>query len=191
MNMVTLNRIDRSRRLILSAYRSLLHLSTAFVGRPRVPKPPPVAIAVGVAYSCLMRSFAISTLLLLAGCDAWPTVIDNRTDKQIVIQWFHRDYDHWSAPFPIRAGLATRLARAHWIQDIVGIRIKDNRRVYSLSNADLRRLDKACESSELSRRYGTASDCYLIYLGTGRVRLTAQAPPNIAYEQLGNGSRSD
>jgi hypothetical protein len=80
------------------------------------------------------------------------------------------------------------LARAHWIQNIKGLRIRDGGRSFSLSDQVLRRLEGACPSSELARRISAAGDCYLIYLGQGRLQVMADAPRGLKWEQVGNGS---
>ncbi|WP_206379095.1 hypothetical protein [Sphingomonas sanguinis] len=135
-----------------------------------------------------MRSSIYLLLPLLAACDAWPTVVDNRTQSQLAVRYLHRDYDHWSAPFPISAGKAMPLARAHWIQDIRALRIEDAGRSYSVSGDALERIKHACPSSELGRRFSAAGNCYLIYLGDGRLKAMASAPPRLEYEQVKNGS---
>jgi len=135
-----------------------------------------------------MRSFTLAVLLLLAGCDAWPTVVDNQTRSAITVRYRHRDYSQWSAPFPIEAGLAMPLARAHWLHDIVDIRIQDGNRSYSLSGSSIRHLESACPSTKLGRKYGFSPNCYLVYLGKGRMSVTAQQPQNLQYEQIENRS---
>ena len=135
-----------------------------------------------------MRPLVLLLLPLLAGCDAWPTVVDNQTHSEVSVRYLHKDYDHWSATFPVSAGKAMRLARAHWIQDIDGIRLRDGSRSYFLSGKTLRRLDSACPSNEIARNLSVAGDCYLIYLGQGRIQMTVTAPRALQYEQFGNGS---
>jgi hypothetical protein len=135
-----------------------------------------------------MRSFVYLLLPLLAACDAWSTVVDNRTQSQLTVRYLHRDYDHWSAPFPVQAGKAMPLARDHWIQDIRALRIQDATKSYSLNGDGLQRIKDACPSSELGRRFSTAGNCYLIYLGGGQLQTMAAAPFGLEYEQVGNGS---
>jgi hypothetical protein len=135
-----------------------------------------------------MRSFVYLLLPLLAACDAWPTVVDNRTHSQLMVQYLHRDYDHWSSAFPVSAGKAMALARAHWIQDIRALRITDGTRSYSLSGDALRRVQNRCPSTEVGRRFSTAGNCYLIYLGAGRMQTMADTPQGLQYEQAGNGA---
>lgn len=135
-----------------------------------------------------MRTFIFLLLPLLAGCDAWPTVVDNRTRAPVMVRYLHKDYDHWSAPFPIPAGKAMPLARAHWIQDIRAMAIKDGTRSYAVEGAALRKIQDMCPSTEIARRFSTARNCYLIYLGRGRLQTMAVAPEGLEYEQVGNGS---
>lgn len=135
-----------------------------------------------------MRSFLYLLLPLLAACDAWPTVVDNRTQSQLTVRYLHKDYDHWSAPFPVSAGKAMPLARAHWIQDILALRIEEATRSYSMSGEALQRIKDACPSTELGRSFSAAGNCYLIYLGGGRLQTMAAAPQGIEYEQVPNGS---
>ena len=135
-----------------------------------------------------MRSFVLLFLPFLSGCDAWPTVVDNRANSQLMVRYLQKDYNHWSGSFPISAGKAMPLARAHWIQDIRAIQIKDGVRLYSLSGDAMRSIQDACPSSELERRFSTAGNCYLVYLGKGRLQTMAVVPQGLEYEQVGNGS---
>lgn len=138
--------------------------------------------------SSWMRSSIYLLLPLLAACDAWPTVVDNRTQSQLTVRYLHRDYDHWSAAFSVSAGKAMPLARAHWIQDIIALRIEDEFRSYSVSGGTLRRIKDACPSTEIGRRFSTAGNCYLIYLGDRRLQTMAATPLGLEWEQAGNGS---
>lgn len=141
------------------------------------------------SYTAFMRTFFILGIALaLTACDAWPTVVDNRAQGPISVRYLHQDYDYWSAPFPIKAGFAMSFARAHWIQEIRGLRIKDGGRDYGWSAAGIARLASACPSSEFSRRFSGAGNCYLVYLGGGRLKATADLPIGLQYEQIGNGS---
>ena len=148
----------------------------------------PIADVRATAYPSWMRSSIYLLLPLLAACDAWPTVVDNRTQSQLAVRYLHRDFDHWSAPFPISAGKAMPLARAHWIQDILALRIEDGSRSYSVSGDALQRIKDACPSTEIGRRFSTAGTCYLIYLGGGRLQTMAATPRGLEWEQAGNGS---
>lgn len=135
-----------------------------------------------------MRLLIFLLLPLLASCDAWPTVVDNRTNSQLSVRYLHRDHDHWSAPFSVSAGKAMALSRGHWIQDIRAVRIRDGAESYSLAGDALLRVQLACTSSDLGRRFSTAGNCYLIYLGEGRFQITAVEPRGLQYEQVENGS---
>ena len=135
-----------------------------------------------------MRSLVVLSGLLLAGCDAWPTVMDNRTPAAISVQYLYEGYDHWSARFPVSAGKAMPLSRAHWIQGIRGLRLQEGGQTYFLSDQALRHLESACPSTELARRFSAAGDCYLIYLGKGRLHAMAATPEGLQWEQVGNGS---
>lgn len=135
-----------------------------------------------------MRSFVLLLLPFLSGCDAWPTVVDNRTDAQLMVRYLQKDYDHWSSSFAICAGKAMPLARDHWIRDIRAIQIRDGARLYSLSGDGMRLIQDACPSTEMERHLSTAGNCYLIYLGKGRLQTLAVVPQGVEYEQVGNGS---
>ena len=134
-----------------------------------------------------MRRYVLAIGLLLTGCDAWPTVVDNQTAVPITIRYLQRDYDHWPAAFPVKPGIAIRLAGGHWIQDILGFEIKDREHIYRVPNEAIRRLERACPSNQLSRNVSFASDCFLIYHGEGRISVTAKEPNGIQFEQFGSG----
>lgn len=135
-----------------------------------------------------MRSLALLALLLLTGCDAWPTVVQNDAEASITFQYLHRDYDHWSAKFPIGAGFAMPLSRGHWMQDIAGIKIADGRKRYEWSEQAVRRLSKACPSSKAGRNLGYAENCYLTYQGGGRVVATNHTPADLNIAGVNKGS---
>lgn len=80
------------------------------------------------------------------------------------------------------------LARAHWVQDILALRIEDGFKSYSVSGGALQRIKGACPSTEIGRRFSTAGNCYLIYLGDGRLQTLAAMPLGLEWEQKGNGS---
>lgn len=134
-----------------------------------------------------MRPFVFLLLPLLAGCDAWPTIVTNKTNAPVMVRYLHRDYDHWSAEFPISAGKAMPLGQEHWIQDIRAVAIRDGRRSYAVSGATLQRVQDTCLSTEAARRFLTAGNCYLIYLGDGRLQTMAVEPKGLEVEQIGNG----
>jgi hypothetical protein len=129
-----------------------------------------------------MRALPLILLAFLTGCDAWPTVLDNEGRSPIEFQYLHRDYDQWSAKFPIKAGMV--LPRGHWIQDVAGIKITDGRRMYQWSESALDSLARACPSGYLARSYGYARDCYLIYRGNGQMVTTVQKPANLLIDKL-------
>jgi hypothetical protein len=72
-------------------------------------------------------------MLLLSACGAWPTTVDNRSDRAIQFAWHHRDYDHWSGPLDLPAGKATGLALNHYAEDFVGVRITDGDHAYAMT----------------------------------------------------------
>jgi hypothetical protein len=127
----------------------------------------------------------------LFGCDAYPTVVQNRTVRPISITYHQREYDFWSGTIKVGPKNATRLAREHWIQDIIGIRITDADRTYELTGDRLTPLRDACPSMELGRRYNLAHDCYLTYLGDGHLAATPVMPPDLQFEELGNTGGHD
>ena len=123
----------------------------------------------------------------LAGCDAWPTVVDNQAPSPITVRYHHSAYDYWSGPISIAPDHAKMLSRAHWVQDIDGLRIAEGERLYSLSTESIRELEKTCDSTEFARRVGVARNCYLIYLGSGRLRLSSEQPEGLQYQFADDG----
>lgn len=71
------------------------------------------------------------------------------------------------------------LALAHWIPEIHGIRIKDGRYSYAWSKDAIHRLAAACPGSDLPGRAYFVGDCYLIYLGNGRLKAVADRPSDL------------
>src|SRR5579859_3027499 len=110
--------------------------------------------------TCAKLLFALLPVVL-CGCDAWPTVVNNNTSHPVTIRYHQREYDFWSASISIEPNKAMRLAREHWIQDIAGIIIQDGNRTYELSEDALIPLRNACPSIEFTRRLKLAPDCYL------------------------------
>ncbi|MBB4149275.1 hypothetical protein ACFSUK_14210 [Sphingobium scionense] len=144
-----------------------------------------------MAYDSLsiMRTFILFGFLwALSGCDAWPTVVGNRAESNVTVQYLHQDYDQWSAPFTVKSGFSMPLALAHWIPEIRGIRIKDGQRTYSWSATTMHRLAAACPGSDLPGRAYFVGDCYLIYLGHGRIKAVAERPGDLLPEQMSSGS---
>ena len=128
------------------------------------------------------RTIALALCLgTLCGCDAWPTTFDNRTNERVELRYHQREYDDWSAPFPVAAGKATSLARAHYADDIVGLRITDSERAYSLSPQGLAHLHRTCSRSFIDR-LTTLGDCWLTYHGNGRLTFTREVPEFISYQ---------
>ncbi|KQN06577.1 hypothetical protein ASE85_19850 [Sphingobium sp. Leaf26] len=129
------------------------------------------------------RAFAIASLMFfLAGCDAWPTVIDNRSGQNIKLRYHDSSYEEWSAPLLIRSDKAQRLALEHWVQDMVGLRINEGRSVYSFSYASLAPIRKACASNLVARRLKITPDCYITYLGKGQLSSSFAKPENLSIE---------
>ena len=138
--------------------------------------------------SAYLKFTPLLLAVVLSGCDAWPTVVNNGTSVPITIRYHQREYDSWSRPISVQPNKATRLAREHWIQDITGIEIKDRDHTYQLTGRTLIPLRNACPSIDLARRLKLAPDCYLFYLGTGHLTASSVAPRDIVFEQLGSGS---
>ena len=132
-----------------------------------------------------MRKHALVTaslMFFLAGCDAWPTVIDNRSGQNIKLRYHDSSYEEWSAPLLIRSRKAQRLALEHWVQDMVGLKISEGRFVYSFSYASLAPIRKACSSNWVARRLKITPDCYITYLGKGQVSGSFVRPENLSIE---------
>ena len=125
-----------------------------------------------------VRQFSISACFLLAGCDAWPTVIDNRTPTEMHFQYHQKGYDDWSVTFDLPPGKATRLARAHYAEDIIGIRVREGARLYDLPTTEIDRLHRACSRTWLDH-LTTAGDCWLTYYGGGRFNFDNKPTPGI------------
>jgi hypothetical protein len=111
----------------------------------------------------------LTVVLALGGCDAWPTVVNNRTENPIKLQYRAEGHSEWSGTFPVGAGKAQRLAREHWVQGMLGLRIQERGKIYELSFKDLLPVREGCPSDLLARRFKFAADCYVDYLGEGRL----------------------
>jgi hypothetical protein len=122
--------------------------------------------------------------LALGGCDAWPIVVNNRTEGAIRLQYHAHDFLQWSGTFPISAGNAQRLANGHWIQDMVGLKIEEGGKIYELSYDDLAPVRRGYPSNILARRFKFALDCYVDYLGRGRLRSSFAEPRNLRFEKV-------
>ena len=131
----------------------------------------------------MIRQAVILVLFVavLSGCDAWPTTFDNRSSATVQFRYRHQDYDNWSASFSVSAEKAMRLARAHYADKIVGLRVRDGRNVFSLSPEVIRRMHRVCSRS-LFDRVTTLGDCWITYHGQGRLSVSRQATPGISYE---------
>jgi hypothetical protein len=134
----------------------------------------------------VVRASPLFAALLLSGCDAWPTTVDNRAAHTIHFQWHHRDYQEWSAAVPLLAGRATRLALDHYAMDFVGLRIREDGHIYALPAASIARLHKFCSRTRLERLLNLGGDCWLTYHGSGWLSVSRRAAPDIANEESGN-----
>ena len=138
----------------------------------------------------MMLRQAVLTILFVAtlsGCDAWPTTFDNRSTATVQFRYRHPDYDDWSAPFAVHAEKAVNLARAHYADEIVGLRVIDGDRMFSLSPKAVEQMHRIC-SRTVFDRLTTLGDCWLTYRGNGRLTLSRKPKPGISYEELGNVS---
>jgi hypothetical protein len=127
-------------------------------------------------------------LTLLIGCDAWPTVIDNRSHDQIRFQYHERSHTEWSAFFHLEGGEAQRLAREHWVQDLTGLRIEAAGHRYNFGYSALEPLRRAYSSPLLLRRLKFTPDCYVTYTGNGNISASFDQPMGLAFRNFGNGS---
>jgi hypothetical protein len=131
-----------------------------------------------------------TTLLcvLLTGCDAWPTTVDNRSPSTIQFAWHHADYDQWSAPFELPAGKAIRLALNHYAADFTGVRISEGEHTYALTPEAIDRLHKFCSRTAMERTFNLGGDCWLTYRGNGWVTVARHAAADITLWQPNSGS---
>jgi hypothetical protein len=128
--------------------------------------------------------FLIALLgLALTGCiasEAFPTVVDNQSKHRIVVQYHESGFEDWSGLWDIPPGEAQSLAREHWVQDILAIRVLDGNRLFTIGETQLRTIRANCGNSFLTRRLKLAPDCYIIYLGDGRFSATTKAPTGMS-----------
>jgi hypothetical protein len=124
---------------------------------------------------------------LLAGCDAWPTIIDNGSQQAIRFRYHESGHESWSAEFSLPAGEAQRLAREHWVQDILALRIEEAGHRYDFTYSELEPVRRACSSSLASCLLDLAPDCYVTYHGGGRLSASFQKPENLLFKDLRNG----
>ena len=82
-------------------------------------------------------------------------------------QYHHKDHDYWSAIFDLAPRRATELARAHYAEDIIGIKVREGARLYELPSSDIERMHRVCSRTWLDHII-TAGDCWLTYYGQGR-----------------------
>ena len=129
-----------------------------------------------------MRVPIATMALCLTGCiasEAFPTVIDNEYGHSIVLRYQYVGHDEWSGDWDIPSGDVQSLARDHWVQGILQIRIEEAGRVFLVSAPQLRDIRQTCSNSFLTRRLKLASDCYLTYHGGGRLSASTHAPKDI------------
>lgn len=137
----------------------------------------------------IYRSLApLGLVILLAGCDAWPTVVDNQAPRDIAFRYYEAGEIDWSAKFDLPKARAQRLAREHWIQDIKKLEIREGQQTYRYSSATLSKLSAGCPSTELARRLKLAKDCYVTYTGDGRLRSSFSEPKNLVWVEWMKGS---
>jgi hypothetical protein len=120
--------------------------------------------------------------LCLTSCiasEAFPTVIDNRSGHPIVVCYQYKGEDEWSADRDIPAGEAQSLARDHWVQGILHLRIEEAGRVFLVSEPQLSGVRQRCSNSFLTRWWKLAPDCYVSYLGGGRLAASTRPPSGI------------
>ncbi|MES2325779.1 MAG: hypothetical protein V4499_00410 [Pseudomonadota bacterium] len=133
-----------------------------------------------------LRILWLAACLPVSACDAWPTVVDNRSETTIHYQYHHKDYQDWSAIRDLAAGKATRLARAHYAEDIIGVRVREGAQIYELPPSEIDRLHKICSRSWLDH-LTTGGDCWLTYRGEGQFDFSTNAPPGeVEVDALGN-----
>ena len=129
-----------------------------------------------------MRVPIAITALCLTSCiasEAFPTVIDNQSGHSIVVGYQYQGQDDWSADWDIPAGEAQSLARDHWVQGILHMRIEEAGRVFVVGEPQLRVLRQGCSNSFLTRWWKLAPDCYVTYLGEGRLSASTQPPSGV------------
>ena len=127
----------------------------------------------------MLRTVVVGlSVVLICGCDAWPTTIDNRSQTAIQYRYLHKDYAYWSAARSLAQGKATTLARAHYADEILGFRIREGTRVYSLTSTGIERMHRICSRSFWDH-ITTGGDCWLTYYGTGKIRFSTKPTPGL------------
>ncbi|MGO4165946.1 hypothetical protein EDF58_106222 [Novosphingobium sp. PhB57] len=119
-----------------------------------------------------MKTIRLALLLAacasLAGCDGWPTSLDNRASGNLTFRYHHRLYDQWSGWAPVLRGNAVLLAREHRMRDISGLEITQGGLTYRYGTRALAPVHGLCAGS---------SSCALVYRGAGRLEArTAPLP---------------
>ena len=129
-------------------------------------------------------ALSVLAIATLSACDAWPTTFDNRSNATVQFRYNHQDYDEWSAPFTVHAKKAMRLARAHYADEIVGLRVQDGNQTFTLAPKAVEKLHRVCSRTFIDR-LTTLGDCWLTYRGNGRLTFSREAEAGISYEVLG------
>jgi hypothetical protein len=132
----------------------------------------------------LLAVFAAT--ILLSGCDAWPTSVWNHTASSITFVYHHKQYKQWSYPLDISGGHATKLARGHYLEDVIGIKIIDQGKVYLLSDKSVTALQNRCWRG-IMQKITNLGDCYLTYLGDGRLEASISEPSGLPDHGWSNG----
>jgi hypothetical protein len=104
---------------------------------------------------------------VLAGCDAWPTNVVDHAGAPIQFRWHHKDYPEWSAWVPVPPGKSVILARAHYVEDFVGMEVDEAGHRYAVSPQEMGEFRRTCSRSLLDH-ITTLGDCEIVYDGSGR-----------------------
>lgn len=112
-------------------------------------------------------SLVVALSLALGGCDAWPTMVVNRSSDAVTFRWRHKDHAEWSAPWTVAPGQSAALARAHYVEDFTGVEVEAQGRTYPPTAQQLSSFRRTCARSALDRMT-TLGDCEITYSGGGR-----------------------
>lgn len=112
-----------------------------------------------------MRSCLLLLMLLVTGCDAWPTAFANRSESRVTFQYHLRGYDEWSGQWTVNGQTGMRLARASWMKDILGVRIIDGQHHYEWSATQIQALNRSYDAVQGKRGGGD----WIVYLGSGKL----------------------
>jgi hypothetical protein len=126
----------------------------------------------------LTTAFALSLLGCIAA-EAFPTVIDNRSDQTIYVRYLASGHEDWSALWRIPPGEAESLARDDWVQNIIAIQISEGNRIYRFAKPDMQRLRKHCDASFMGRVFKLSPDCYMRYFGSGHWTANLGVPTKV------------